>query len=100
MAKRSGAELLLVGGHFNESVDMYRAMQSIEWHPKAYFATVGPSLKKYYETLGPASEFTFATSIWEPHERLNFPFSRKFAKMFYESYRNFKKKRYSLCFYL
>jgi branched-chain amino acid transport system substrate-binding protein len=44
-------ELLMVGGHFNESVNMRRALKNIDWYPKAYYATVGPALEKYQEIL-------------------------------------------------
>ena len=85
-ARDSGAELLLVAGHFNEAVNMRRSMGHIGWFPKAYFATVGPALRKYHDTLGADAEGSFATSIWEPYESLNFPRSQAFAAAFRERY--------------
>ncbi len=82
--KQAGAELVIMGGHFNESVDMSKAFKAIGWYPKAYFATVGPALEKYGETLGNDAECTFATSIWEPS--VNFSKSQEFTKAFKESY--------------
>ena len=57
--------LVLVAGHFNESIDMREALKKIEWYPKAYFATVGPVLQKYQEILGKDANLTFANSFWE-----------------------------------
>jgi branched-chain amino acid transport system substrate-binding protein len=78
--------LLVVGGHFNESIDMRRALSKIGWYPRAYFATVGPALPKYYDTLGVDAELTFASSTWEPHEVIDFPGSRQFVVDFRERY--------------
>jgi branched-chain amino acid transport system substrate-binding protein len=83
-AKEAGAKLLLVAGHFEESVAMRRALKEIGWHPEAYFATVGPALDKYYEVLGQEAEYSFATSTWEPDAAL--PGSRKFADAFRKRY--------------
>jgi len=85
-ARDIDTELLLVGGHFIESIEMRRALKQINWYPKAFFATVGPALQKYQDTLGPDAENTFATSIWEPHESLNFPRTKEFTTAFKESY--------------
>jgi len=85
-ARDSGAELLLVAGHFDAAVNMRRSLDVIGWLPKAYFATIGPALRKYYETLGALAEGTLAMSIWEPHESLNFPHSWEFAAAFRTRY--------------
>jgi len=85
-ARDAGAELLLVAGHFNESVDMRRALKRIGWYPKAFFATVGPAMQKYQKTLGTDAELTFATSIWEPHEKLKFPRTKEFCAAFRDTY--------------
>ena len=82
--RNSGAELVIMGGHFNESVDMPQAFQAIGWTPKAYFATVGPTLERFQTTLGDASNCTFATSIWEPN--VQFPGAGEFAAAFIETY--------------
>jgi branched-chain amino acid transport system substrate-binding protein len=84
--RESKASLVLVGGFFNESIDVRRALKKIGWYPKAYFATVGPTLPKYYETLGDDAELTFASSTWEPHEAIDFPGSKAFVAAFRERY--------------
>ncbi len=85
-ARLADPALLIVGGHFNESVDMRKALKSIGWYPKAYFATVGPVLREYIETLGPAADLTFASSLWES-EGLNFPRSQEFTETFCDRYK-------------
>jgi branched-chain amino acid transport system substrate-binding protein len=83
-ARDARAELLIVGGHFNESVDMRRALKRIGWYPKAFFATVGPAMDEYRRIMGTDAEFTFGTSIWEP--RVPFPRSKEFAALFKSTY--------------
>ena len=83
-AKLADASLLLVAGHFNESLDMRKALKKVDWYPKAYFATVGPVLSKYQEMLGVDANLTFASSLWEPE--LNFPRSHQFTAAFRARY--------------
>ena len=83
-AKLADASLVIVAGHFNESVNMRKALDKIGWYPKAYFATVGPVLQKYDDTLGVAANLTFASSLWEPD--LNFPQSKEFTATFRARY--------------
>ena len=79
-AKSSKSALVMAVGHFEDSVDMRRALKNVNWYPKAYFATVGPVLPKYKETLGADSELTFVNALWEP--RVKFPGSQTFLASF------------------
>ena len=79
-AKSSKSALVIVAGHFDESVDMRRALKNVNWYPRAYFATVGPVLSKYKEMLGADSELTFVNTLWEP--RVKFPESQTFLASF------------------
>ncbi len=81
-ARGAHASLLLVADHFKEALELRRALDTIGWYPDAYYATVGPALEKYYDALGALAEHSFSTSIWEPHEVLNFPRSKEFATAF------------------
>ena len=72
--------LLIMAGHFNESIDMRRALIEVDWYPKAYFATIGPVLARYRDILKEAADLSFASSLWEPE--LRFPNSREFAASF------------------
>ncbi len=74
--KDSGAQALIVGGHFNEAVDMRIALKAINYHPKAYYASVGATLDAYQEKLAKDANLTFSSSLWEV--RANFPLARKF----------------------
>ena len=85
-ARQTRADLVIVAGHFDESVDMRRALQRIGWYPRAYFATIGPTLQKYEDIMGYDAEYTFAPSLWEPDENLKFPRSQGFVKAFEEAY--------------
>lgn len=83
--QQSGAEAIVVGGHFNESVDMRRSLKAIDWYPKAYFATLGPAVQKYYDILGKDAEGTFTLSNWEANG-VQFPGSLEFAEDFEKEY--------------
>lgn len=78
-ARASGARVMILCGHLEESVDMKNALKRIGWNP-IYFATVGPATDTYLELLGDDSELTFSTSQWE--HNVNF----KHCKDFYDSF--------------
>lgn len=63
-AKASGAKVLILCGHLEESIQAKRSLKAIEWRP-IYFATVGPATDSFYEILGPDAELTFSSSQWE-----------------------------------
>ena len=81
----SGAEAIVVGGHFNESVDVRRSLANIGWYPRAYFATLGPALQKYHDILQDKSELTFTQSNWQ-EKGVQFPGSQEFAKDFKQAF--------------
>lgn len=86
-ARQSGAKILMMTGHFNESVEMRRALTAIKWQPRAYLATVGPTLPKYLSELGAEeAEKTFAVSIWEQARDKGGNGSQTFAKDFEATY--------------
>jgi branched-chain amino acid transport system substrate-binding protein len=79
-AQASGAEVLMICGHFNESVSARLALKHIGWSPRAYYATVGPALVKYGDVLKADAEHTFSSAQWEP--TAPFPGAREFAQSF------------------
>lgn len=83
-AQTSGAEALLVAGHFEDAVNARRALKQTGWTPKAFYATVGPAIQKYADTLKGDADHSFSSSQWEPS--LPFPGTREFAKAFAETY--------------
>ncbi len=84
--KKSGADALIMCGHFNESVDMKRSLSNIDWQPDVYYASVGPVLQKYYDDLGRYAENSFSSSQWEYHPKLSFPGSGEFFETFVKTY--------------
>ncbi len=84
--RQSGAQALIVCGHFQESVAVREAISSAGWQPLAYFASVGPVLEDYMNQLGELADFTFSSSQWEPHPDLDFPGSKEFLRDFEAAY--------------
>ncbi len=85
-ARQSGAQALILSGHFNEAVQMREALKRIGWSPAAYYATVGPAVPEYFDQLGSDADRTFFTSLWEPREDLRYPGSTAFLREFLISY--------------
>ena len=77
-ARNSGAEAIIMAGHFEESINMRKAMKKISWTPKAYFASIGPGLDSYYTTLGSDAEQAFTQSHWEVREDVQMPGAKEF----------------------
>jgi branched-chain amino acid transport system substrate-binding protein len=82
-AKESNTKVLIVCGHFDESVNVRLSLKNIKWTP-IYYASVGPVLQTYYEKLGTAANYTFSSSIWESHDKLTG--SREFYEKFKKTY--------------
>lgn len=65
-ARKSGAEAVLACGYAQDGEAVRRALDAAGWRPRAFFATVAPTLESYGERLGPLAEGTFSSSLWEP----------------------------------
>lgn len=85
--KASGAQALIVCGHFDESVIMRQAMGKIGWYPKAYYASVGPALQKFHTTLGNNANLAFSSSLWEKEVGIHFPQGKEFMKSFLDVFK-------------
>lgn len=83
-ARASGAEVLVVCGHMEESINARLALKSIGWTPRAYYATVGPAVQKYHEVLKSDAEHSFTSSQWEPTS--NYPGAKEFNEAFSKKY--------------
>ena len=68
--KDKDVDVVVVGGHFNESVDVRQAMERVGLKPMAYFATVGPALVRYGASMESLAEGTFTSIQW--HESIAF----------------------------
>lgn len=84
--KESGAHALLMCGHFNEAVQMRRALKDIDWYPRVYWATVGPVLEAYYDQLGALANNSFSSTQWKYYEKLPFPGSKQFYNTFTDTF--------------
>lgn len=83
-ARKNRSQVLMICGHMNESVNMSRALERVGWRPKALYASVGPALQCFYDRCGPAADFVFSTSLWEPGA--NYPGAQQFNRQFIETY--------------
>jgi branched-chain amino acid transport system substrate-binding protein len=84
--KAIGSNVLILTGHYNEALDITKAITAVSFKPKLLLATVGPVFDEYYEKLKADTEGVCSISIWEPNPLLNFPGSQKFAKTFKHIY--------------
>ncbi|GAB4405563.1 MAG: amino acid ABC transporter substrate-binding protein [Thermodesulfovibrionales bacterium] len=90
IAKRavaSKAEVLIVCGHFEEAVNMRLSLKNIKWHPKAYYASVGPAMQAFNDTLKTDAEHVFSSSQWEHHGGLTPPGCHEFYDSFLRAYK-------------
>lgn len=85
-AKKLDADILLICGHFNESVNVRLSLKKVKWSPKAYYASVGPATQEFYNKLGKDSEYTFTSTQWEANNKLNLPGSKKFYQKYLNTY--------------
>jgi branched-chain amino acid transport system substrate-binding protein len=83
-ARQNDIQAVVMCGHLDEAVNFRRALRAIDWHPAAYYASVGPALPAFLVRCGPDSEGVFATSLWEP--QANFPGAQSFYDTFAARY--------------
>lgn len=83
-AKGSHVSALLACGHFDEAVNVRLSLKKIKWYPKAYYASIGPSVQAFYDRLGSDADYTFSSTMWEYHTKL--PGSKKFYEDFVNAY--------------
>ena len=81
-ARDAKVDLVVVAGYLDEAVRSRKALADLGWSPPAFYATIGPNLSEWKESLGSAAEFTFTTSLWEPTDSFAYPQSREFGEAF------------------
>jgi branched-chain amino acid transport system substrate-binding protein len=86
IARRSGAEALLLAGYLDEAVTVRKILKRIDWSPVGFYATPGGAVPQYQERLGPDADTTFSTSLWEPRADLRYPGAPEFFAHFQEVY--------------
>lgn len=80
-------EAIIMSGHFEEALNMLKKLKKYSWYPRAYFASVGPALEKFYKIAKRDAEGVFSASQWEPDNGI--PGSLEFYNSFKK---RFKKK--------
>jgi branched-chain amino acid transport system substrate-binding protein len=85
-AKDANVDAVIMGGNYNESANFRKALKTINWYPKAYFATVGPSMDKFKTELKEDSENVFTSVQWEATSTLSLPGSKEFLDKYQKKY--------------
>lgn len=85
-AKESKAQVLIICGYPEESINMRLSLKNIGWHPKAYFASVGPAMQEFYKRLGADTDGVFSASQWEHHGGLALPGCHEFYDSYIKTY--------------
>jgi branched-chain amino acid transport system substrate-binding protein len=81
-ARDANADLLIVAGHRDETINARRAAANLGWPPRNFYATIGPALPEWHDELGESANGAFSTSIWEPTDSLAYPGAAAFAVAF------------------
>lgn len=64
---RSGEPDLFVGGTGGEdAIQILRQAEEVGLNPKAFYFTIAPVDPEFVRVLGPAAEYVFGTTEWEP----------------------------------
>jgi len=85
-AMASKAKVLIVCGHFNESVKIRKSIKKINWQPKAYFASVGPAMPAFQANLKSDANYAFSSSQWEHSEETTILGSNEFYHAYTHTY--------------
>jgi branched-chain amino acid transport system substrate-binding protein len=59
-------DVVAAATYFDDAVAITRQLEAHDVNPKMFGMTVGAGLPKFYETLGPAAEFVYGATQWEP----------------------------------
>ncbi|MFH2058086.1 MAG: amino acid ABC transporter substrate-binding protein [Pseudomonadota bacterium] len=79
-------DVVIVCGHLDESIAVKKALNHVNWFPRAYYASVGPAMQSFYNILGHDSELTFSSSQWEIDACSKYPFGKEFVELFTNTY--------------
>jgi len=85
--KASRAQVLIVCGHFDEAVNMRLSLKNIKWQPKAYYASVGPVIRKFLDVLKADANYVFSSSQWEHHGSSTPPGCHEFYSSYTKAYK-------------
>lgn len=62
--KSDGAQVVFGAGHFDESIQLVKQEQQLNFQPLATIQTVGPTTPDFVQTLGAAANGQFGTTLW------------------------------------
>jgi len=65
-AKKSGAEVALVAGHTEESMNFVQQSAELDYSPKFLSLSVGPSSPDFRKALGKNAEYIYSYATWSP----------------------------------
>lgn len=87
--KKSRSKVIIVCGHLEEAINTRLALKASGWFPKAFFASVGPTLPVYHNKLLSDADYVFSSSQWEHHGGI----TPKGCVHFYESFLDAYKEK-------
>ena len=85
--RAANVQVLIVCGHFDASVALRLSLKKIGWYPRAYFASVGPTMQAFYDRLKKDVENVFSSSQWERLITKPFPGCCEFHERFVKAYK-------------
>lgn len=80
----SGAELVVGGTQYEDCVNLIRALQELDYQPKAVISSTGPTLTSFGEAVGDAAEGIMAPVGY--HAMAEFPTNPEFVAAYEEEY--------------
>ncbi|AFM23541.1 amino acid ABC transporter substrate-binding protein [Desulfomonile tiedjei] len=86
-ARDSGVHAILVWGYFHDAVAIRKALASIGWTPRIFFAQMGPALDEYCKVLGDLADYSLGCCIWDPKIGSSFPGGSEFLNSFRREYK-------------
>jgi branched-chain amino acid transport system substrate-binding protein len=78
-------DILAAATYFDDAVALARQMRELDVNPKMFGVTVGGDLPEFQAVLGPAAEFVYGASQWEP--TLSYPGQREFVETYKSRFR-------------
>ena len=89
-AKQANPDVMLNSGHLPESLAIMKAAKELDFNPKLFCFTVGPTTPNFLSTLKEAAEYVVASSQWTDAEKWQgtdiFGTPQKFSELYQKDY--------------
>jgi len=89
-AKQANADVMLNSGHLPESLTIMKAAKELDYNPKLFCFTVGPTTPDFVTTLKQSADYVVASSQWTDAEKWQgadvFGTPKKFADLYQKEY--------------